>query len=84
MKQAEKFYEEQVGMNQSAARGESVKNSMFPGAAMMYLIGADRIRRLRRDPSAREGAAFNLQSFHDRFLSYGSVPVNLIAQAMLR
>jgi uncharacterized protein (DUF885 family) len=31
----------------------------------------------------REGPHFTLQSFHDRFLSYGSIPVTLIAASML-
>ena len=54
---------------------------MFPGAAMIYLIGQDAIRDLRHDIAAREGSAFNLRRFHDRVLSYGSIP-SLIAAAM--
>ena len=76
------FYREQVGMVAEAARGEAVKNSMFPGTALMYLTGTDLIHRLRQTISRREGASFDLQRFHDRFLSYGSVPVALVADAM--
>jgi uncharacterized protein (DUF885 family) len=56
---------------------------MFPGAAMMYLIGADAIHDLRAALQTRDGAAFSLRAFHDRFLSYGAIPVTLIAQDML-
>lgn len=77
------FYEREAGMTAAAARTEAVKNSMFPGAAMMYLIGTDDIHDLRRQVAAREGAAFSLRHFHDRFLSFGAVPVPLIAAAML-
>jgi len=77
---AEAFYRERVGMAPAAARAEAVKNSMFPGTALMYLFGTDAIHRLRRELSRRPG--FELRSFHDRFLSYGSVPVNLIAESM--
>ncbi|MGI8858129.1 MAG: DUF885 family protein [Thermomicrobiales bacterium] len=76
------FYRDSAGMTQQAAYAEAVKNSMFPGAAMIYLIGQDLIRDLRREMAAREGSTFNLRGFHDRVLSYGSIPVSLIAAAM--
>jgi uncharacterized protein (DUF885 family) len=69
-------------MASNAAQGEAVKNSMFPGTALMYLVGTDLIHNLRRDLEARLGPAFDLQRFHDRFLSHGSVPVSLIAESM--
>ncbi len=77
------FYRDEANMSPDAAKGEAVKNSMNPGAAMMYLIGQDAIRDLRREVSARDGADFSLRRFHDEFLSYGSVPVSLIRAAML-
>jgi hypothetical protein len=77
------FYARETAMTEAAAKGEAIKNSMFPGAAMMYLIGLDAIHDLRRDVQAREGAAFSLRRFHDRFLSYGAIPVALIREAML-
>jgi len=83
LEQAAAVYAEQAGMAPEAARGEAVKNSMFPGAALMYLIGTDQIHRLRRELAAREGPAFSLRRFHDRFLSHGSLPVAMIARAML-
>jgi hypothetical protein len=78
------FYEREAGMNPAAARGETVKNSMFPGAAMMYLVGTQAIHDLRRQIAAREGSSFNLRGFHDRFLRYGAIPVTLIAEDLLR
>ncbi len=76
------FYRATVGMSDEAARGEAVKNSMFPGTALMYLLGTDTIHDLRRTMSERAGSAFDLQQFHDRFLSYGSIPAALIAREM--
>jgi len=78
-------YRDRAGMSPEAAHAEVVKNSMFPGAAVMYLLGTDGIHELRRDLAARagrRGEEFDLQGFHDRFLSYGSVPVSLIGAAM--
>lgn len=83
LEQAAAVYAEEAGMAPEAAMGEAVKNSMFPGAALMYLIGTDQIHALRRAVAAREGERFSLRRFHDRFLSHGSVPVALIARAML-
>jgi uncharacterized protein (DUF885 family) len=78
------LYRTRAGMAPEAAAGETVKNSMFPGAAMMYLIGTDQIHELRRELAARQGPAFNLGRFHDRFLAYGSIPVPLICAEMRR
>jgi hypothetical protein len=76
------FYRDRIGMSPGASRAEAVKNSMFPGMAMMYLMGCDRIHALRRELSALD-PTFSLRAFHDRFLSYGSTPVALTAKAML-
>jgi hypothetical protein len=78
--QAAAFYRERVGMAPAAAKSEAVKNSMFPGTALMYLMGTDTIRQLRDELSSRPG--FELKTFHDRLLSYGSVPVALAAEQM--
>ena len=80
--QARNFYAARVAMSESAARAEAVKNTMFPGAAMMYLIGSDAIVNLRNEMKSKHGAAFNLKNFHDALLSHGSIPVPLIAQSM--
>ncbi|MEZ4455465.1 MAG: DUF885 family protein [Gemmatimonadales bacterium] len=82
LEDAATFYERRAGMPAAAARAEAIKNSMFPGAALMYLMGTDTIHELRRDLAARAAAGFDLRAFHDRFLSHGSLPVSLIAEAM--
>jgi uncharacterized protein (DUF885 family) len=51
---------------------------------MMYLYGSDRIKRLRDEMASDLGGSFHLQQFHDQFLSYGSVPVELVCQEMKR
>jgi Bacterial protein of unknown function (DUF885) len=78
--QAAEFYQERVGMAPAMARAEAVKNSMFPATALMYLMGTDAIHELRRELAVRPG--FELRAFHDQLLSYGSIPVALIATAM--
>ncbi len=75
-----RWYTAQVGMTDDAAWAEAVKNSLHPGAALMYLVGTEAIHTLRRELAGRRG--FSLRAFHDRLLSYGSVPTALIASAM--
>src|SRR5437899_11456002 len=77
---ADAWYRADVGMSAEAARGEAVKNSMFPATALMYLVGTTLIHTLRRGLAG--GPGFELRSFHDRLLSYGSVPVALASEAM--
>ena len=82
LEEAAQFYQERAGMSPAAARNEAVKNSMFPGAAVIYLLGSAAIRRLRGELAGRLGGRFSLREFHDKFLSYGSIPVTLIAKEM--
>jgi uncharacterized protein DUF885 len=74
------IYRDRVGMAPEAARAEVCKNSMFPGAAVMYWLGAEGLHELRRDRQRVEGQAFSLGRFHDRVLSFGSIPVPLLAE----
>ena len=71
-------YRDRIGMSPEAARGEACKNAMFPGTALMYWLGTDGLHRLRAARQRCEGAAFTLQQFHDRVLSFGSIPVALL------
>jgi uncharacterized protein (DUF885 family) len=65
-----------------AARMEAVKNSMFPGAALMYFVGRDAIHALRSDLASALGDRFRPRAFHETLLGWGSVPVAVIADAM--
>lgn len=82
LEEAAAFYETRGMMPAAAARAEAIKNSMFPGAAVMYWLGTRAIHELRRAAAEREGSSFSLKRFHDRFLSFGAIPVQLIARLM--
>jgi len=77
-----RFYESKGLMPAAAARGEAVKTSMFPGAAVMYWLGTREIRRLRDALRAREGKEFVAKRFHDELLGHGAIPVALTARLM--
>ena len=76
--EAESFYRVHTNMSDTAARSEVTKNSMFPGAALVYFVGSTLIDEIRREHEGRLG----VRGFHDRFLSHGSIPVAMIARAM--
>ena len=48
-----------------------------------YYDGFTEIYELREDLKKKEGEAFNLKKFHEKFLSYGSAPVKYIRELML-
>jgi hypothetical protein len=81
--QAAWLYEDRAFMSQAAARAEAVRNSMYPGTAMMYWLGTRGLHQLRAEVWAREGGAFSMRAFHDRVLKHGAIPVALIAKLML-
>jgi len=83
LEEASGLYQEAAGMSPEAAHREAVENSMFPGAAVIALMGRDTIHHLRDGVVALQGSDFSLKAFHDRLLSYGSIPVTLIAKDML-
>jgi hypothetical protein len=82
LEQAAEYYVQHAGMGREAAMGEAVKNSMFPGAAVMYVMGTDTIHKLRTEMALSRSGRFALRTFHDEFLSYGSIPVTLISEDM--
>jgi uncharacterized protein (DUF885 family) len=47
-----------------------------------YTLGKLMIEKLRADVEAKEGSAFTLARFHDRFLSAALVPIRIIRREM--
>ena len=54
-----------------------------PTQPMSYCIGKQQILALRDEYKQRLGPRFTLREFHDRLLSFGSLPVALIRERML-
>ncbi len=50
---------------------------------LYYTLGKLQILKLRTDVQARQGAAFNLQQFHDGLMKMGPVPIKVARKAML-
>jgi uncharacterized protein (DUF885 family) len=50
---------------------------------LYYTLGKLEIMKLRADMQAKQGPAFNLQTFHDNFMRQGFAPIKVIRKAML-
>jgi uncharacterized protein (DUF885 family) len=50
---------------------------------LTYYIGSEMMRKLRDDYRALRGSDWSLREFHDRFMSYGLIPIKLIRADML-
>jgi len=81
--EAARYYVERAGMSPEGGLAEAVKNSMFPGTGLMYLVGTDAIQQLRHEVSGRLGPSFDLRAFHDELLGHGSIPVTVSARLTL-
>ena len=50
---------------------------------LYYTVGKLEIMKLRADLMKKQGAAFNLQQFHDSFMRQGAAPIKIIRKSML-
>lgn len=67
-----------------SAGAEVLRYTRTPTQPMSYAVGKQAILDLREDVRRRLGPAFDLGAFHDRFLSFGSIPVGLIRGRMMQ
>ena len=54
----------------------------WPGQALAYKVGQLKIRAIRKQAEVRDGAAFDVRSFHDRLLGSGSLPLGILERIM--
>jgi uncharacterized protein (DUF885 family) len=66
------------------AAGEIRRYTTSPTQPSSYLVGKDEILKLRAKCAEMMGDRFTLKGFHDKFLSYGGVPLPMVARDMLK
>lgn len=71
-----------VGVSESLARSEVRRYLQIPLQASTYLLGRLAIEDLADSLRAREGGAFELAAFHDRFFSFGPADPAAIRRAL--
>ncbi len=80
--QAVDFFVEQGYQSRSIGLVET-KRGTSDATYLYYTLGKLEIMKLREDVRAKQGAAFNLEQFHDNFMRQGPVPIAIIRRSML-
>ena len=76
------LFKEYALYEETPARTEAERGAFDPGY-YSYTLGKLQILRLRDDVQAAEGAGFSLKSFHDRLLSRGAPPVEMMRDVLV-
>jgi uncharacterized protein (DUF885 family) len=66
---------EGAGLPRVQAAIEVDRYICWPGQALAYMVGQREIRALRDELTARDGARFDLQAFHDQTIGHGALPL---------
>lgn len=80
--QAEAYFVKEGYQSPSVAKLET-KRGTSDATYLYYTLGKLEILKLRADVQTKQGAAFNLQQFHDDFMRQGPVPIKVMRRAML-
>lgn len=72
-----------VRLGQINAISEVKRYTKMPTQPMCYTMGKLLIKRLKEDYQKKMGDKFNLKDFHNKLLSFGSLPVKIICDEML-
>ncbi len=70
-------------LEEPSARGEVLRYARSATQPMSYAVGKEEILALREEYRRLRGPAFTLREFHDRLLSYGSIPVSFTRGRLL-
>ncbi len=81
--QAARFFEEQSGFTRSASEAAVAGYALRPGYVLAYTVGRRQLEELLGEYQHRTGDKGSLHDFHDRLLSYGSVPFAIVAPELL-
>lgn len=80
--EAEDFFVSQGYQSRPIAEVET-KRGTSDALYLYYTLGKLEIMKLREDVKKKEGAAFNLEKFHDDLMRQGFAPIKVIRKAML-
>jgi uncharacterized protein (DUF885 family) len=80
--EAEDFFVKEGYQSRPIAEVET-KRGTSDALYLYYTLGKLEILKLRADVEKKEGAAFNLEQFHDDFMRQGFAPIKVIRKAML-
>ncbi len=76
------FLIEKAKLERTNAEKEVKRYCSTPTQPMSYLVGKVQIMDLRREYRLREAKGGELKEFHDRLLSFGTIPIALVREAL--
>lgn len=79
---AVEYLAREAGLERPNAEVEVRRYCAEPTYPMSYAVGKREVLRLRQSYRGQRGDAFELRDFHDRVLSWGTLPPPLIAQGL--
>jgi uncharacterized protein (DUF885 family) len=80
--QAVQYFMEGGGLDREAAEGEAAGAASSPSQKISYITGKWQIMRLLGRYRDSEGAGFRLGAFHDKLISYGTLPLSVVEWLM--
>jgi len=82
--EAVKMLTDVAGLEEVNAISEVKRYTQSPTQPMSYIMGKLAIMKILDDYRNKSKDNFNLKSFHDQLLSYGTIPVGLVSEDMLK
>ena len=70
-------------LDEASATSEALRYTLTPGYQLSYAYGKMRIMELREAYKEYAGTSFSLYDFHEKFLSFGALPVDSIGELLL-
>ena len=81
--QAVDFFEAQSGFTREASQSAVNGIALNPGYVISYTVGRLQLETLLADYMLKMGVRASLRDFHDRLLSYGSIPLSVLGPELL-
>lgn len=78
------FFRENLYFSEAQARGEVLRISLSPTQSLSFVMGVDRILKMRKDSKHTEREYFDLRKFHTAFLKEGEIPLGDIEAELKR
>jgi uncharacterized protein (DUF885 family) len=78
------FFKQHTAMDDQSIQTEVDRYISWPGQALSYRLGQQKIIELRERARTRLGAGFDVRQFHARVLSLGPVPLDVLDASVTR
>jgi uncharacterized protein (DUF885 family) len=78
------FFRQNTAMDEENIRTEVDRYISWPGQALAYRLGQQKILELRERAQTRLGERYDTRRFHERVLSLGPVPLDVMDASVTR